>query len=106
MIGALVTGVLFATTEDTMAGSAAVERESAMITVEAAIATVVADVSTPLPASIGVSGTRFLSTDVHGQTVTVCMTRLDSTLVFIAGEAIGNRSRSAARRPVGILASI
>jgi hypothetical protein len=105
MIGALVTGVIFATTEDTMAGSAATERETAMIAVEAAIATIVADGSTPLPTSTGVVGTTSRSIDAHGQRVTVCMTRLDSTLLLIVGEAIGNRSSTGARRRIGILAN-
>jgi hypothetical protein len=103
LIGALVTGVMFATREDTMAGSAGVEREAAMIAAESAIAMVVADAAPPLPATIGVSGTTSRSIDAVGRAVTIYMTRLDSTLFLIVGEAVANPSRSGARRRVGVL---
>jgi hypothetical protein len=102
LIGALVAGVTFATTEDTRAGSAGVARESAMVATESAIATVIAE-AYPLPASIGVSGSTSWSIDAEGQHVTIYTTRLDSTLWMIVGESVGSRSQSGARRRVGIL---
>jgi hypothetical protein len=103
LIGALVTGVMFATTEDTMAGSAGVEREAALIAAESAIAMVVTDSAAALPPTIGVSGTTSRSIDVEGRAVTIYITRLDSTLFVIVGEAVANSSRSGARRRVGVL---
>jgi hypothetical protein len=106
LIGALVTGVMFATTEDTKAGSAGVARDSAMIAVESAIATTIADGATTFPTATGVAATTSQSTWARGKPVTVYITRLDSTVLLIVGEAVAPASRSGARRRVGVLLKI
>jgi hypothetical protein len=103
LIGALVTGVMFATTEDTRAGSTGVAREAAMIAVESAIANTIVDAATQLPATVGVSGTTSRVLDHRGQSITVYITRLDSALLLIVGESGRNASQSGARRRVGVL---
>jgi hypothetical protein len=103
LIGALVTGVMFATTEDTRAGSAGVAREAAMIAVESAIANTVVDATTQLPASIGVNATTSRMLDYRGQSISVYITRLDSALLLIVGESGRDASQSGARRRVGVL---
>ena len=103
LIGALVTGVMFATTEDTRAGSAALARESAMDAVETAIARTLTNGVTTLPASIGTSGTTSASSESDGIHVAVYITRLDSTVCLVVGEAVGGASRLGAHRRVGVL---
>lgn len=103
LIGALVTGVMFATTEDTRAGSAGLARESAMNAVETAIARTLTNGATILPASIGTGGTRSETSESEGISITVYITRLDSTVYLVVGEAVGGASRLGAHRRVGVL---
>src|ERR1700682_5198977 len=57
IIGALIAGVLFATTEETRVGAVGIEREVSLNACESAIAMTITDPGLRLPDSIGVAGT-------------------------------------------------
>jgi hypothetical protein len=104
LIGALVTGVMFATTEDTRIGATAVAREIAMMAAESALATAVSD---PLimPDSIGLAASR--SFPGNGSTVVIVyITRLDSSTCWIVADALPDFFHSGAKRRVGVLAHV
>jgi hypothetical protein len=103
LIGALVAGVLFATTEDTRAGATSVAREMALIATESAVAMTVTDPAAMLPASIGVAGSTSRRYDRQGQPVVVYITRLDSTTYWIVAETGADPSQSRARQRVGLV---
>jgi hypothetical protein len=103
LIGGLVAAVLFATTEETRAGSTGVAREMALIAAESVVATTITDPSTILPASIGVAGTTLRRQDWQGKPVVVYITRLDSTICWIVAEAAADPSHSGARRRIGVV---
>ncbi|HZE07374.1 MAG TPA: type II secretion system protein [Gemmatimonadaceae bacterium] len=103
LIGALVAGVLFATTEDTKAGTTSVARDLALIAAESALARVVADARLNLPTDVGVASTTSSAVDESGVSVLVYMTRLDSAVYSIVADAQPDRFHSGARRRVALL---
>jgi hypothetical protein len=103
LIGALVTGVLFATTEDTRAGSTAAARDIALMAAESAVATTITDRTTPLPDLIGPTGTISHQVDGSGPRVIVYVTRLDSAMYWIVADAAPDRGHFAAGRRIGIV---
>lgn len=103
LIGALVAGVLFATTEETKAGAVGVDREVALDACEAAIAITITDPGVRLPDSIGVEGTLSSHIIGLGPDIIVYITRLDSTMYSIlAGSAAELGSAGGAHR-IGIV---
>src|SRR4051812_40439549 len=101
LIGALVAGAMFATTEETKVGSAGVARDIALIAVEAALASAIT--TSALPTSIGISGMASLRTEFSDRSVNVYVTRLDSTIYWFVAESTADASHSGAQRRVGIL---
>jgi hypothetical protein len=103
LIGALATGVLFATTEDTRAGSTAAARDIALMATESAIAMTITDPTTPLPGLIGPPATISHQVDGYGPRVIVYITRLDSAMYWIVADAAPDRGHSGAGRRIGIV---
>jgi hypothetical protein len=104
LIGAIVAGVLFATTEETSAGAAAAAREGASNACESAIVMTITDPALALPDSIGVAGTISRRVDGLGLPVTVHITKLDSTLYSIVAEAVAMTPEHGGRSRLGIVA--
>jgi hypothetical protein len=103
LIGALVTGVLFATTEETRSGAAGAACAMSLIASESALAAAIADIGPTLPPSIGVTGTISRRVDGLGTPVTVYVTRLDSSVYWIVADALPDPTRSGAHRRIGVL---
>jgi len=103
LIGALALGVLFATAEDTRAGSSAVARDIALMATESATAMTISDRSTTLPGLIGPAGTVSHRVDGLGFPVIVYITRLDSALYWIVADAVPDRVHSGASRRIGVV---
>jgi hypothetical protein len=104
LIGAIIAGVLFATTEETKAGAAGVAREVASNACESAIAMTITDPGLTLPDSIGIAGTISRSAGGLGPKVVVYITRLDSTLYSIVAETVATTRDQGARARLGIVA--
>lgn len=103
LIGALIAGVLFATTEETRAGAVGVEREVALNACESAIAMTLTDPGLRLPDSIGVGGTISGHVGGLGQEIIVHITRLDSALYSIVAESVPEPAGSGGARRVGVV---
>jgi hypothetical protein len=103
LIGALAAGVVFATTEDTKAGSTAVARDIAMMATESAIATKISDPTTVLPGTIGPAGTMPYQVGGPGSRVIVYITRLDSAMYWIVADAIPDTVHSGATSRIGVV---
>ena len=104
LIGALVTVVLFATTEETRTGSATAERQLALNAAESAIELTIGGLGESPIDSIGIGGARSHPIDGLGASVIVYITRLDSSLYWIVAAASGERSNSGATRRIGVVA--
>jgi Tfp pilus assembly protein PilX len=100
LIGALVAGAMFATTEETKVGSTAGARDVALTAAESALASAIS--MSALPTSIGVGGTTSQATEFSGRAVNVYSTRLDSTIYWLVAESAADASHSGAQRRVGI----
>jgi hypothetical protein len=103
LIGAIAAGVVFATTEDTKAGSAGIARDLALMATESAIAVSLSDPDLTLPSPIGVAGTLSHRLDEDGSTVTIYITRLDSAIYWIVADAVPDPARAGARRRIGVV---
>jgi Tfp pilus assembly protein PilX len=103
LIGALVAGAMFATTEETRVGAMGVAREVALMTAESAIASFVSEASVTRPDDVGIAGVVSQTTLISGRSVTLYLTRLDSTIYWVVAEASADPSRSGARRRIGVL---
>jgi hypothetical protein len=103
MIGALIVGVLIATTEETKAGAAGIDREIALNACEAAIAMTITDPGLRLPDSIGVGGTVSGPVGGLGRPTIVYITRLDSALYSIVAEVSPEPASSGPTRRVGVV---
>lgn len=103
MIGALVAGVSFATTEETRIGRAVVAREAALVAAESAIAMEIGSPSTAFPRSIGVGGT--VSHPVYGlgYPVTIYVTGLDSGAYWIVADSPGRATGGGSGQRIGIV---
>ena len=103
IVGALITGVVFATTEETRVGAARMDGEIALNACESAIAMTMADPDLRLPDSIGVGGTvSGLVAGLEPPTI-VYITRLDSALYSIVAETAPRLGSSVATRRVGVI---
>ena len=101
LIGALVAGDVFATTEETKVGSAGVARDLALMVGESALSSAIT--TSALPISIGIRGTSATATEVGGRSVNLYVTRLDSTIYWFVAETAADESHSGAQRRLGIL---
>ena len=103
IVGALIIGVVFATTEETRVGAARMDGEIALNACESAIAMTMTDPDLRLPDSIGVGGT--VSGLVRGlePPIIVYITRLDSALYAIVAEMAPRPGSSVATRRVGVI---
>jgi hypothetical protein len=103
LIGALVGGVLFATTEETRAGGVGAEREIALNACEAAIALAITDPGLRLPDSIGVEGTIAGRVGGPGPEIIVYITRVDSALYSILAESVPESGSGGGAHRVGFV---
>ncbi len=103
LIGALVAGALFATTEESKAGATGVARDVALIAAETAIGITIRDRAAQLPTVIGTAGTMSSRVDGAGAPAVVYTTRLDSALYWIVADVVADPDRSGARRRIGIV---
>jgi Tfp pilus assembly protein PilX len=102
LISALVTGVFFAVTEDTRASSATAERQTALRAAESAIVMTIAEWSADSAGSIGGTATRSATIPEMGAPVTIHITRLDSTLYWIVGDATAQSRGLAVSCRIGV----
>jgi Tfp pilus assembly protein PilX len=102
LISALVTGVFFAVTEDTRAGSATAERQAALLAAESAIEMTIAEWNADSSSSIGRTLTRSAMIPEIGAPVTIHVTRLDSTLYWIVGDATAQSRGLAVSCRIGV----
>ena len=103
IVGALITGVVFATTEETRVGAARMDGEIALNACESAIAMTMTDPDLRLPDSIGVAGTVSGPVAGPGPPTIVYITRLDSALYSIVAETVTERVNTGATRRVGVV---
>jgi Tfp pilus assembly protein PilX len=102
LISALVTGVFFAVTEETRAGAASAERQLVLSAAESAVELTIADWNTDWSWSIGTSVTRSAAVGAMEAPVAVHVTRLDSTLYWIVGDATAPSRGSGVSRRIGV----
>jgi hypothetical protein len=103
LIGALVAGVLFATTEETRVGAVEMDREITLDACEAAIATTVTDPGLRLPESVGVEGTISGRIGGLGPEIIVYITRIDSTHYSILAESGPKPGTAGGAHRVGVV---
>jgi Tfp pilus assembly protein PilX len=103
LIGALVTGVLFASTEDTKMGATGVSREVALMAAESAIAITISNHADAFPNATGVAATMSIRIDRPGPPAVVYITRLDSALYSIVADVVPERERAGARRRIEVV---
>ena len=106
LISALITGVLFAATEETRVGIASGERRLALSAAESAIEMTIAARNLDSVAPIGVSGTRMTAVGGLDSPVTVHVTRLDSTLYWIIADASAPSPGSHVSRRIGVVVRV
>ena len=105
LIGALVTGLMFATSEETKVGATGVARNVAIMAAESAVAQAVARLSALVPDSAGVAATHSFRAD--GTTpVVVYITRLDSATCWVVADASPDALHSGAKRRLGVLVRV
>jgi Tfp pilus assembly protein PilX len=102
LIGALVAGAMFATTEETKVGATAVARDVALMAAETAMASAATSVAESLLQPIGLAGTTSRVAEISGRIVTIYSTRLDSTTYWFVAESAADASHAGAQRRVGI----
>jgi Tfp pilus assembly protein PilX len=106
LISALVTGVFFAVSEDTRASSATAERQAALLAAESAIEMTIAEWSADSSGSIGGTVTRSATVAEMGASVRIHITRLDSTLYWIVGDATAQSHGLAVSCRIGVAVSV
>jgi Tfp pilus assembly protein PilX len=106
LIAALVAGVLFAATEETRIGMASTGSRLALSAAESAIEATIADWRRRLPAPSVVGETRSWQSEDLAVSVSVYVTRLDSTIYWIVADAGDADSRSGVARRIGALVTV
>jgi hypothetical protein len=106
LISALITGVLFAATEETKVGVASAERQLALSAAESAIEMTIAARNLDSVAPIGVGGTRITTVGGLDSPVMVQITRLDSTLYWIIADASAPSPGSPVSRRIGVVVRV
>jgi hypothetical protein len=103
LIGALVAGLLFVTTEETRVGAVGIAREIVWNACESAIAMTVTDPGLRLPDLIGVGGTISRHVEGLGPEIIVHITRLDSALYSVVAESVPEPGSAGARHRIGVV---
>ena len=106
LISALTVGVFFAAIEETRVGATSAERQLALSAAESAIETTIAEWNGDSVVPIGVSGTRTAAVGGMGSSVTVHITRLDSTLYSIVADASAPSPVSRISRRIGVVVRV
>jgi Tfp pilus assembly protein PilX len=106
LISALITGVLFAATEETRVGVASGERQLALSAAESAIEMTIAARNLDSVAPVGVSGTTTTTVGGLDSPVMVQITRLDSTLYWIIADASAPSPGSPVSRRIGVVVRV
>jgi type II secretory pathway pseudopilin PulG len=106
LISALVTGVIFAATEETRVGAASSERQVALLNAESAIELAIAGWSPDSAGAIGIGVTTTAATGGMGMRATLHITRLDSTLYWLVADAAGPSPGSRVSRRIGIVVKV
>jgi hypothetical protein len=104
LIGAMVSSVVFATTEDTKLGATGIARQVGMMAAESAVASTLLAGPSVIPDSIGLSHTASARITGPGNHVVVYVTRLDSTMFWVVAEVGADANGPVARRRIGIFA--
>lgn len=104
LIAALMAAVFFATTEETRTAVAIGRSEKALRDAESALAGTLVAVASGINAAPDIGQTATLSDASKGSSVHV--TRLDSTILWVVGEAFGEEAMTGTVRRVGVFAAI
>jgi Tfp pilus assembly protein PilX len=106
LVASLVAGVFFATMEESRIADTASSRELALVAAESAVAQTIETWNDRSAQPIGTTGAE-LSTFSDGDvTVTVAVTRLDSTLYSIVAEARSGAANASAKRRINAVVSV
>src|SRR6476660_5713063 len=103
LIAALIAGVFSGTTEEKRIGTAAAERQTALVAAESAIELTITAMSSPGEGPMSVGETRFRQIEGHDAPAVVYMTRLDSSLYWLVADAGGTSRSSGIARRIGVL---
>ena len=103
LIAALIAGVFSATTEEKRIGTAAAERQTALVTAESAIELTITALASPGDGLISVGETRYRQIEGLDAPAVVYITRLDSSLYWLVADAGGTSSSSGIARRIGVL---
>ena len=106
LIGALVAGVFFATTEEARIGVVVAERQLALWAAESAVETIIAGWNVREPDTTGIAETRSSPVVGLGVPVTVYVTRLDSSLYWIVADAADASRHTGVGRRIGTLVRV
>jgi len=106
LLAALVASVFFAATEETRIGAAGAGKQLALMAAESAIESTLAAWPGDTTDPIGIPGVRSRTTDQPGTTVTITVTRLDSTIYSIVALAASASSQPVAARRIGALVRV
>jgi Tfp pilus assembly protein PilX len=103
VIAALIAGVFSATTEETRIGSAAADRQTALVSAESAIEIAITALSASPADTIEVGETRSQSIDELAVPTLIYVTRLDSVLYWIVADAGAASPNSGVARRIGVV---
>lgn len=106
MIGVLVAGVFMATMEESHIATTSAARERALDAIESALAGAVAGWRDRSSQQIGIAGQELSTISGGPMTVTIAVTRVDSTLYSIVAAARTPSSWNSVTRRVGIMVSV
>lgn len=106
LISALVTGVFFAVTEETRASSATAERQAALLAAESAIEITIAEWSDDWSGAVAATVTRSVMMPETVAPVAIHITRLDSTLFWIVGDATAQSHGLGVTCRIGVAARV
>ena len=103
LIAALIAGAFSGTTEETHIGSAAADRQSALMAAESAIETAITSFSAPTNEPVAVGETRSRQIQGLDAPVIVYITRLDSSLYWLVADAGSTSPNSGVARRIGVV---
>lgn len=106
LIAALVASVLFAAAEETRIGSASTAGQLALSAAESAIEVTLAAWPGAAGAPLDIGAAQNTSVDWFGTSVTVTVTRLDSTLYWVVADASTASSQASPARRIGALVRV
>jgi Tfp pilus assembly protein PilX len=103
LIAALIAGVFSGTTEEKRIGTAAAERQTALVAAESAIELTITAMSSPGDGPISVGETRSRQIEGLDAPAVVYITRLDSSLYWLVADGGGTSPNSGIARRIGVL---